>query len=127
MTKLLHYSILLAVLSFATIGNAQSQQLPSNFSIGEDAKVFGLHTKISRADLLSKKKVFSHNLQCDSEDGHDHDHSHIEKLSFIDIISADQEADFNCSGGFCMNTKHYHKKGLTLNKQLFIYFLSISC
>lgn len=42
-----------------------------------------------------------------------------------EIISSDENADFNCSAGFCMNRKHHHKKGLTRNRQLFNYFLDI--
>ena len=55
------------------------------------------------------------------------DHAHLEALSLLDIISSDEGADFNCSGGFCMNKSHFHKKGLTLKKQFFGYFMSIAC
>lgn len=47
-------------------------------------------------------------------------------VALIDVITSDEEANFNCSAGFCMNSGHFHKKGLTLNRQLFDYFLSIS-
>ncbi|WP_025741426.1 hypothetical protein [Aquimarina pacifica] len=56
---------------------------------------------------------------------HNHDHNH--DVVMLDIISSDEGADFNCSGGFCMNKSHYHKKGLTLKKQFFVYFIRISC
>lgn len=48
-------------------------------------------------------------------------------LALIDLLKSDEGADFNCSGGFCMNKSHYHKKGLTLKKQYFVYFMNISC
>ncbi|GAA4278010.1 hypothetical protein GCM10022259_27340 [Aquimarina mytili] len=57
---------------------------------------------------------------------HDH-HDHEIAASLKDIISSDEGADFNCSGGFCMNKAHFHKKGLTIKKQLFVYFMRISC
>ncbi|GAA3518429.1 hypothetical protein GCM10022393_35690 [Aquimarina addita] len=57
----------------------------------------------------------------------DHNQSNtFNQISLIDIISSDAGADFNCSGGFCMNKLHYHKKGLTLKRQLFDYFMKIS-
>ncbi len=47
-------------------------------------------------------------------------------ITLIDIITSDEGADFNCSGGFCMIKSHYHKKGLTSKRQLFDYFMKIS-
>jgi len=52
---------------------------------------------------------------------------HPVHISFIDIISSDEGSDFNCSGGFCMDKSHSHKKGLSIKRQLFGYFIKISC
>ncbi|MFC5044989.1 hypothetical protein ACFSTE_20805 [Aquimarina hainanensis] len=48
-------------------------------------------------------------------------------LSMIDILSSDENSDVNCSAGFCMTKSHNHKRGLTTKKQLFHYFINISC
>ncbi len=73
---------------------------------------------------LFKLKDFSHNTISD----HIHsDHDHSGEVSLLDIISSDEGTDFNCSGGFCMNKSHFHKKGLTIKKQLFVYFMKMSC
>ncbi len=71
--------------------------------------------------------IHSENHDHDHESHIGHNHGHEQQLSLLDIISSDEGADFNCSGGFCMNEAHYHKKGLTLKRQLFVYFMSISC
>ncbi|KAA1244438.1 hypothetical protein [Aquimarina sp. RZ0] len=56
-----------------------------------------------------------------------HTHKHTDAVSLIDIISSDKRSDFNCSGGFCMDKSHFHKKGISPKKQLFNYFINISC
>ena len=66
-----------------------------------------------------------HDHDHDNHGNESHDHSH--DLSLRDIISSDKSTDFNCSGGFCMDESHYHKKGLTLRRQFFGYFMVISC
>ncbi len=73
---------------------------------------------------IEKKKVFSYGLEEESHDAHDHG-SH--EIVLLDVISSDNDFDFNCSGGFCMNNAHFHKKGLTTKKQLFEYFMNIKC
>lgn len=47
-------------------------------------------------------------------------------MSLHSILSSDNGFDFNCHGGFCMQKKHSHKKGLSQNKQLFSYFMKVS-
>ncbi|UZO79550.1 hypothetical protein NBT05_11335 [Aquimarina sp. ERC-38] len=71
----------------------------------------------------------------------EHEHSHCEHALFKDfkssheitgimsldeIISSDDVSDFRCTGGFCMNEGHSHKKGLSFQKQLFNYFMKVS-
>lgn len=57
-------------------------------------------------------------------------HSADDKVSGImsldEIISSDDLTDFRCTGGFCMNESHSHKKGLSFQKQLFNYFMKVS-
>ncbi|WP_130287941.1 hypothetical protein [Aquimarina brevivitae] len=73
-----------------------------------------------------------------SEHHHCDDHNHANMVAgadtntiiasaIKDFLSSDEGADFNCSGGFCMNENHYHKKGLTAKRQYFFYFLKIAC
>ncbi|WP_438712477.1 hypothetical protein ACSTS3_09080 [Aquimarina muelleri] len=72
------------------------------------------------------KKVFSYIFNVNKRADHlNHEHSH--EVSLLDVITSDEGSDFNCSGGFCMNKSHSHKKGLTLKKQFFVYFMNITC
>ncbi|SEK23551.1 hypothetical protein SAMN04487910_0036 [Aquimarina amphilecti] len=80
-------------------------------------------------EITHDKKVFSY--ECVFENAN-HNHAnhevlHSEDIALIDIITSDEGTDFNCSGGFCMDKSHFHKKGLTLKRQLFDYFMKISC
>ncbi len=88
---------------------------------------FSIHQKNI---IEQSEKVFSYE-NCNLEHDHliqDHqDEFHSESISLMDIISPDEGADVNCSGGFCMHESHFHKKGLTLRRQLFDYFMKISC
>lgn len=72
---------------------------------------------------MSKKNVFSYNLRTNTQD----DHTYGQEIVLMDLISSENTADFNCSGGFCMTTSHFHKKGLTSHRQLFEYFMNITC
>lgn len=105
---------------------AQSQELVDNFT---NDFMLSSQTKSILDSAKFEKRVFSYNFQ---EHEHDHDHEdgfHADDhtLVLLDIISSDENSDFNCSGGFCMNRFHFHKKGLTLKKQFFEYFMRISC
>ncbi|WP_378175787.1 hypothetical protein [Aquimarina sp. SS2-1] len=132
MTKRLHSILLFFSILFVSSLQAQSIVFPDN----SDAFIYD-ETQISQLGLFEhkeilKKKVFSY-VSNGSHDEHEHD-LHIQPLnldsshiSLIDIISSDEGADFNCSGGFCMDKSHFHKRGLTLKKQLFGYFMKISC
>tara|TARA_B100001750_G_scaffold242101_1_gene254899 strand:+ start:620 stop:979 length:360 start_codon:yes stop_codon:yes gene_type:complete len=103
----------------------------SSFVFGQEKNDhFFLETGYSSDDL-----AFEHNLQNDVQLTHfDQDHDHKVEISdasdllvMQDFISSDESTDFNCSGGFCMNEDHFHKKGLTIKRQYFYYFLNISC
>ncbi len=130
MIKLLHSPILLVFLLIAVIGTAQSSPTNTNFSISYDTDdIYTDHSIFSAKDLCLNKKDFSYNT-VSKDDKHDFlhkNHRHTHELSILDVISSDEGTDFNCSGGFCMNELHYHKKGLTLKRQFFGYFMSISC
>ncbi len=53
----------------------------------------------------------------------------IQHYTFSDINLSEtffkRSSNINCSGGFCMIHSHYHKKGLTRNRQYFDYFMKI--
>ncbi|TPN83494.1 hypothetical protein [Aquimarina algicola] len=93
-------------------------------------KEFG-QTIISEKENILFHKISQANttilFSCNFNEDHDHDHEHEDIALTLDFLSSDESTDFNCSGGFCMNESHFHKKGLTLNRQLFYYFISISC
>ncbi len=122
MSKSLHSLNLLAFLLIVSVMHSQSSIEDNHFNPVEST----FHTAEIDSYVLenndsSKKKVFSY-----IQEDHAH-HDHKDELSLLDIISSDEGADFNCSGGFCMNKSHFHKKGLTIKKQLFVYFMLISC
>lgn len=126
MTKLLRFtpSILLLLCAFSI----SAQELPAHSDHNHTSCTHTNDQVFSKSELTNsfEKNVFSYNFISSKQirsafDNQDH------SISLIDVISSDESADFNCSAGFCMNSAHYHKKGLTLNRQLFDYFLSISC
>ncbi len=131
MTKLLHIKSLFLFLSIVSTATMHSQQLVTN-STEFPVYSFLIKTTFDSSDLDQlKMNVFSHKYYLE-EFNHDHNHDeehhiHLEEISLLDIISSDEGADFNCSGGFCMDKSHFHKKGLTLKKQFFGYFMSITC
>lgn len=132
MIKLLHSSFLLTFLLIVNLGYSQSKSTQLHFH-NENEVTFLSNTEnlMQEMGLELNKKDISYNLSHDKEQYsylyQNQDHDHEESLTLIDIISSDEGTDFNCSGGFCMNELHYHKKGLTLKRQLFGYFMSISC
>ncbi|MDY8138322.1 hypothetical protein [Aquimarina sp. 2201CG5-10] len=100
-----------------------------------DLHFFFLESEVDNEDkhFSIEKKVFSYSFLKNTFEEHHFenrfilDHDTLHELSLIDIISSDEGADFNCSGGFCMTKSHFHKKGLTLKKQFFDYFKNIAC
>ncbi len=123
MSKSLHSLTLLVFLLIFNFINSQSLFADDHFS-HEEGNFHSVDVESNLTDNLisSEKKVFSYISKI--QDTHlDHDHD----LSLLDVISSDESSDFNCSGGFCMNKSHFHKKGLTIKKQLFVYFMRISC
>ncbi len=122
MNRFLHsLSLLFFLLIFSTV-NSQSIANLNLSSITNEHQ-------LSKVEL--EKNNSTENLKVISYDYHEsndhHNHNHSSEITLLDVISSDEGADFNCSGGFCMNKLHYHKKGLTITKQLFGYFMSISC
>jgi len=108
MTKELHSVVLFAFILVSSIITAQEEAFK-----GEDILFSHNDSLVSISALpenesVDLKKVISYKT-CDSHDFHNHDvhqelHSHdATSISLIDIISSDAGADFNCSGGFCMD------------------------
>ncbi len=135
MQKSLHSFVLMMFLLIFNFCNAQvkgKKSVESGISLTASS-----NTK--EHNTTSKKKVFSYAMgmmrinvdkmrnSCIAVDDNNDDNDQSHDLSMLDIISSDEGADFNCSGGFCMNKAHYHKKGLTLKRQFFGYFILISC
>ncbi len=132
MIKLLHSSFLLVFLFTVTSGYSQLE--PTHEHVSEESTVYVLSNTQNfqiGSNTISKTKDFSYNIDANQLEYpflyQNLDHDHEEEIVLIDIISSDKRTDFNCSGGFCMNELHFHKKGLTMNRQLFRYFMSISC
>ncbi len=130
MTRLLHSLTLLAFILISNLGNSQSKTNTIDFTnLSVNTDVFDIESTL--ISNLNKKKVFSYSLMHKEHEHHflhtDLDHDHKEGVVLIDIISSDEGADVNCSGGFCMVQGHFHKKGLSIKRQLFGYFMSISC
>ena len=73
------------------------------------------------------EKVFSYNHEVIKKTEHHEGHDHGNEIALIDVLSSENHSDFNCSGGFCMNRSHCHKKGLPSRRQLFKYFMNITC
>lgn len=127
MIKLLQCSF---IVLFSLIVNSTYAQSTSilNHSHHEQEHIFLSHSEpLFLQNQISKDlKVFSYNIVVNIEDYH-LDHDHTSKVTLLDILTSEEGSDFNCSGGFCMNKSHFHKKGLTLKKQLFDYFMNITC
>jgi hypothetical protein len=128
----LHNALLFIAIMVTVSGQSQNKDINQIVNLfSHDIMVFDLHENSINLEL-NRKKVFSYTL-IENHDLHNHleedefhnDGSH--DISLIDIISSDEGSDFNCSGGFCMDKSHFHKRGLTLKKQLFNYFMKISC
>ncbi|WP_299242806.1 hypothetical protein [uncultured Aquimarina sp.] len=137
MTKQLHPTLLLVFLLVSPLLIAQKEDVKEIKAMFDNpVAILDISTNFEM-DGFNKKNVFSYisNFKLDSHDSHNHSehtpeqicHIHSESISLIDIISSDEGSDFNCSGGFCMDKSHFHKRGLTLKKQLFDYFMKISC
>lgn len=127
MNKFLHYPLMLVFLLIANLANSQSTTI-INHSNHEQENTFSFlsdHPILIQNQIFIKKKVFSYdfNIVKAEEDHLDH----ANEITLLDIIFSDVGSDFNCSGGFCMNKSHFHKKGLSMKKQLFDYFMSIAC
>ncbi|WP_438422914.1 hypothetical protein [Aquimarina macrocephali] len=131
MNKLLRYPLILVFLLIANLANSQSSTT-INHSNHEQENIFSFlsdHPILIQNQTCTKKKVFSYDFNIVETEHHhlEHDHDHASEVVLLDIIFSDEGSDFNCSGGFCMNKSHFHKKGLTMKKQLFDYFMSIAC
>ncbi|MHA7059396.1 hypothetical protein ACWGOQ_0019370 [Aquimarina sp. M1] len=130
MTKRLH--TILLFLSVLFVSSLQAQNVVFNGNIvNPNVVVSDISVRSEKKDIHSEK-VFSCYLEmhpgAHKNKIQDKLHNlHSNHISLIDIISSDEGADFNCSGGFCMDKSHFHKRGLTLKKQLFGYFIKISC
>ena len=131
MIKKLPTTLFLAFVLFSVCSNAQNNfDVVSVDPTSQDTliiEMFDLHKisgvsseEISAAEVSSIEESHNHSEQGDC------DHSHTHHISLMDIITSDEGADFNCSGGFCMDRSHFHKKGLTLKRQLFDYFITVS-
>ncbi len=125
MNKSLHSLFLMAFLLVFNFVSSQSIHIDTHFSDENNViEIEHLESLLLHNHTSEEDAEFSYTIY-DLDSHEDHDHAH--EVSLIDILSSDEGTDFNCSGGFCMNKSHFHKKGLTLKKQLFVYFMSISC
>ncbi|WP_062058864.1 hypothetical protein [Aquimarina longa] len=118
MNKFLCYTIVLTLLLITNIGYSQSINTDSPLHV-EGVFLSNPHLNHNVSKTFLNIDIKNHHL--------DEDHDHTHTISLLDIISSDEGADFNCSGGFCMIKSHFHKKGLTLKKQFFNYFMKIAC
>ncbi|EZH73992.1 hypothetical protein ATO12_14015 [Aquimarina atlantica] len=129
MNKLLRYPLILVFLLIANLANSQSSTT-INHSNHEQENIFSFLTDqpiLIQNQAFAKKKLFSYDFNIVETENHHADHDHANELVLLDILFSDEGSDFNCSGGFCMNKSHFHKKGLSMKKQLFDYFMSIAC
>ncbi|WP_109852367.1 hypothetical protein [Aquimarina sp. AU58] len=129
MNKLLRYPLIFVFLLIANLANSQSSTT-INHSNHEQENIFSFHTDhpiLIQNHVFAKKKVFSYDFNIVETENHHLDHDHADEVVLLDILFSDEGSDFNCSGGFCMNKSHFHKKGLSMKKQLFGYFMSIAC
>ncbi|WP_108868235.1 hypothetical protein [Aquimarina aquimarini] len=128
MNRFLLYPFLLVFLLVSTIGNSQSDH-SINHSHDEQDHILSSYEGTFLVDsqsIVKEKPLFYGAISILSED-HVLESNHVHQITLLDIISSEEESDFNCSGGFCMNNFHFHKKGVTLTKQLFDYFIWVSC
>ncbi|WP_128755279.1 hypothetical protein [Aquimarina sediminis] len=127
MTKFLHYSFLLFSLLTINLVFSQSNNTINHSNHEQEHNLLPHScTILLHNTMIKQKRDFSYDLLMYSTI-FEVEHNHINEVALLDIISSDEGADFNCSGGFCMNKSHFHKKGLTLKKQFFDYFMSITC
>lgn len=127
MNKLLLNTISIAFLLVINMGYSQSGNFIDLLAFKQE-NIFLSNSSpfLKQEKTLIDKRVFSYIFN--SRTSIDHlDHEHHHEVSLLDVITSDEGADFNCSGGFCMNKSHFHKKGLSLKKQFFDYFMSITC
>ena len=130
MIKKLPTTLFLAFVLFSVCSNAQNKfDIASVQSASHDTLIIEMFdlsdiSRVSSKDAYKTASVKESHIHSEKGDCH---HSQNNDISLMDIISSDEEADFNCSGGFCMHELHFHKKGLTLKRQLFDYFIKISC
>jgi len=118
MIKLLHIPFLIAALLITSLGYSQTEDA-NNHNSEENIDMFLPQNEFD----TQEKEDYNFEIQRHSHKHENHNHD----VSLMDIISSDEGTDFNCSGGFCMNKSHYHKKGLTLKRQFFEYFVRIKC
>ncbi len=126
MAKFLHYSLLLSFMLITNLVSSQSTII--NHYHCEQENIFSSLSDqpiLTQNHVFTKKKVFSYVFNTIKTENHHFGHDH--EITLLDVILSDEGADFNCSGGFCMNKSHFHKKGLSMKKQLFDYFMSITC
>lgn len=134
MRSLLQNILFIVLFIITSVVNAQG----ANFEHTHDhLDTRGFHEDTISIVVKGKKivlKDFSYKyaidkITCSEHTTNNYNHNHdnlCKQVSLIDIISSDAGSDFNCSGGFCMDKSHYHKKGITLKRQLFDYFMKIS-
>lgn len=120
MTKLLPIALITSLLAC------------TSFAYGQEKENKVLKETVLQHDFLGHHHDNAHrNKQSRSCNDHVHkiNYSKTDENSIVleDFISSDESTDFNCSGGFCMNEDHFHKKGLTIKRQYFYYFVNISC
>ncbi|MEW7277423.1 hypothetical protein ABW636_02360 [Aquimarina sp. 2201CG1-2-11] len=120
MNSLLRSLFLLSFFMVMGLGNAQTVTPYDSLHKTNDNLVSHLELD------MSEKKVFSYDSNVIQEKDHRVNHDH-DKIVLMDVLSSENHSDFNCSGGFCMNRSHFHKKGLSSKRQLFIYFMNITC
>lgn len=127
MNKLLLNTISVTFLLVINMGYSQSGNFIDLLTF-EQENIFSSNSSsfVKQETILANEIVFSHTFKSNMKIDH-LDHKHHHEVSLLDIITSDEGADFNCSGGFCMNKSHFHKKGLSLKKQFFDYFMSITC
>ncbi len=133
--KLLASIIIMFVYSSMLSQSYKNQITDDTLFSSADALFLNINSIVGQTSK-NKKKDFTHKKQgivnsCTHHSSHS-DHTHDETstdqdVALIDIITSDEGSDLNCSGGFCMEKSHHHKKGLTLKRQLFNYFMKMSC
>ena len=125
--------ILFFLLSISCSAQVLSKELSHTHNGQNEIQGDYVHTENRNTLVLESNAV----VHTGSEDAHAHC-AHYANLfsetsgslsgimSLDEIISSDDLTDFRCTGGFCMNESHSHKKGLSFQKQLFNYFMKVS-